>query len=996
MDDHDGLPLRPRGANVGYEVARLDAVDAPHWQLQASTSENNLLAVFSSLEAHVHSSLDGVHWYHGVGKGLVAMAMVELLLRRLDPAVYGPLVAFVAPAHSFLQGLAQQQRKPTVTRLQIPEISPRQSPRASPRPAATSPAALPPKRFIELSKTEVHVLEVAVYLRSVLSLLATNEAKNRASMALPTPPADALQMLRRAKLQLRQKQFFPGLLVAPPARHGAKATTSMNVREANLHQVFSTSILCLHEGIRSIGVHSAELASCAFGLLGDILVAIQDYLSEVAEHRKVHRARIKSLRVRRQELRALLSDLDALAANAAKESIALATVLSSTEAEHAALQRECDWHKTCRDLFSFTLEALHTNASLPPQWLVTEDGASHALAAGSSLWRATDVENIKYLGHLMSLSRSYVHLFLKEETLEPEPRPPLGRRNSINARPTRKSMPERTENLKQHLLNVKAKDNAAAQVVEVEEPVGDVMHRVTHAELLVLSTIQDSLRATEMFTALLHRRQHLLRCDASTQTHGPGGQNAVSLLLAPPMCLCDLVARKLPPVYQSALACLPADAPFVAIGREELLRTIAQLLAAYDEQQHHAMTLSSFVPLYFYVHPKKTSPQVECARFLLSLHHETSGLHVTNLLIVFAALAELGTTALTLPRRGLDALLAARRACLGTAVAKGHANLGSTDVVWVATKDKDAHSGNTLLETVHRAIHANSHLLGVREKQSQTATDKSFVVGLVVEADGVAEVQRTHVVSIQSGLLCIMQAWIEEHHFVFQVLTNVFQAALGRPDGCLAFDEFTTILGFMDPLFTPTRLTSLYMQAAALAEATSGANALGEATAHDLVRVLYGSDLFTESKKHWVYAPPMQLSNQKAFEDGPGGLKAMWKIVRERLLDKLAEFNADQINVALVHTCFERFKKMESVLAESAGAFDTNIVAVAWYAFHFLQQDVAWTAHVITKQQQHKPKKHHAAHGAAQRWDSTRRLANLYEYVTAKDRRGSAQSTLDS
>ncbi|KDO24660.1 hypothetical protein SPRG_10193 [Saprolegnia parasitica CBS 223.65] len=919
------------------------------------------------------------------------MAMVDLLLRRLDPVVYGPLVAFAAPTHTFLQELAQQQRKPTVMRLQIPEISPRRSPRASPRPAAPSPVALPPKRFIELPKTEVHVLEVAVYLRSVLLQLVAKDAPKK---TLPAPPLDALQVLRHTKVQLRQKQFFPGLLVALPARHGTKAKSSLNGLEANLHQVFSTSILCIHDVIRSIGVHSAELASCAFGLLGDILVAIQAYLAEVAEHRKVHRARIKSLRVRRQELRAQLTDLDALAANAAKQSIALATVLSNIEAEHAALQRECDWHKTSRDLFIYTLEALHTSAGLPPQMLVTEDGASRALAAGSSLWRTADVENIKYLGHLLSLSRSYVHLFLQDEAPEPEPRPPHGRRNSINARPARKSMPERTENLKQHLLNVKAKDKAAAPVVDTEEPAGDVMHRVTHAELLVLSTIQDSLRAAERFTALAHRRQHLIHCDASTQTHSPA--TTVSLMLAPPLRLRELVARKLPPVYQSALPSLPDDAPFVAMGREELLRTIAQLLAAFDENQTASLVLSSFVPLYFYVHPKQTGcPQVECARFLLSLHHETSGLHVTNLLIVFAALLELGSTALTLPRRGLDAFLAARRTCLGHAVAKGQASLGSTDVVWGFTKERDAHSGNTLLETVHRAIHASSHLLGVREKQSQIATNKSFVVGLAVEADGVAEVQRTRVISIQAGLLCIMQVWIEEHHFVFQVLTNVFQAALGRPDGSLALDEFTTILGYMDPLFTPTRLTSVYMQAAALAE---GANALGEATARDLVRVLYASDLFTESKKHWVYTPPMQLSNQKAWEDGPGGLKAMWKIVRERLLDKLAELNADQINVALVHTCFERFKKMELLLvqAEKAGVFDNNIVAVAWYAFHFLQQDVAWTAHVITKQQQHKPKKHHAAHGAAQRWDSTRRLANLYEYVTAKDRRGSAQSTVES
>ncbi|KDO18007.1 hypothetical protein SPRG_16589 [Saprolegnia parasitica CBS 223.65] len=217
MDDHDGLPLRPRGANVGYEITRLEAVDAPHWQLQASTTENNHLAVFSSLEAYMHTSLDELHWYHGVGKALVAMAMVDLLLRRMDPVVYGPLVAFAAPTHTFLQELAQQQRKPTVMRLQIPEISPRLSPRASPRPAASSPAALPPRRFIELPKTEVHVLEVAVYLRSVLLQLVAKDAPKK---PLPAPPLDALQVLRHTKVLLRQKQFFPGLLVALPARHG--------------------------------------------------------------------------------------------------------------------------------------------------------------------------------------------------------------------------------------------------------------------------------------------------------------------------------------------------------------------------------------------------------------------------------------------------------------------------------------------------------------------------------------------------------------------------------------------------------------------------------------------------------------------------------------------------------------------------------------------------------------------------------------------------------
>ncbi|OQR86081.1 hypothetical protein ACHHYP_10989 [Achlya hypogyna] len=996
--EYEGLPVRHRGTYVGFNLQRLEAVEAPHWKLEQNKADNSQIACFAALETYIESRLDGLQYHHGAAKALVCLAILDDIIGQLDAFV--AVAALIPTAREFVQRALLEQKKPALARLHIPVLSPVGSPRPSPR--AVAPIPRTPKRFIELPKHEIRVLEVAAYLRSVLSQLAGAKQTTEA-----TP--NNTQLLRRTKVQLRQKQYFPGLFLGGlMPRQGPRGDAGGNFRDSNIHQVLVSSVLCIHEVIRGIAVHSVDLSMCARHLLGHVLVAIEQYLAEVADHRRVHRSRIKALRQRRQELRGHLTKLNSQAALAAKESIELATVLSGIETEHAVLQRECDWHATARDLFTFTLEKIQVASRSPPMAFVNSDGSMRALTAGSGLLRMADIEAVKELAHLLGLSRSYVHLFLKEENeVVLSPHPPQGRRQSIKARATRKSIPERIENLKQHLLNVKAKDSGPLDLPPPEEPV-DVMHRVTHAELLVLSTIHDSLRAVEVFTADVNRREHLLQCEVATQTVGAHHVDAIepSVALATQL-LHELVRRKLPALFQRQLELVPDDASFVVMGREELFRIVAHVLGQYDEMLHHAdynmvppgsyraMALADFVAIYFYMHPLKKAPddpvaaQIACARFLLSLHGETSGLHVMDLLILFASLIGLGTTSLELPPRALDSLLSARRTLLVTTVVKGHADVGGSDVVWLFAKDKDTHAGHTLLETVVRALQDSTHLTGVRDKQAQVASDKAIVVSLFVEAEGVSEVQRTPVINIETGLVCIMQAWIEEHHFTFRVLSNIIRACLTAPDGTMTFDEFAATMGYMDPAFTPTRLGSLYLQAATKTEAGGAANLLGEATASHLVRALYESDLFTECTKHWLYVPAMQLSNQKAWDSGGDGLRAMWAYVRDRLLDKLAEFQTDQTNAAPVHTCLERFRKFEQLLTEveKAGSFDANVVEVGWYAYHFLQQDVAWTAHMILKQ--HKPKKYQ---GGPQRWDSTKRLANLYDYVSAKDRRQSVHS----
>ncbi|RHY32871.1 hypothetical protein DYB32_002148 [Aphanomyces invadans] len=83
---------------------------------------------------------------------------------------------------------------------------------------------------------------------------------------------------------------------------------------------------------------------------------------------------------------------------------------------------------------------------------------------------------------------------------------------------------------------------------------------------------------------------------------------------------------------------------------------------------------------------------------------------------------------------------------------------------------------------------------------------------------------------------------------------------------------------------------------------------------------------------------------------------------RERVLDRVSDLkNTTQVNLTMVHTCIERQHKFERLLAMASAADCDDVAAAverAWFAYHFLQQDIHATTHAILKQQKiHKVKR---------------------------------------
>ncbi|OQR94810.1 hypothetical protein THRCLA_08086 [Thraustotheca clavata] len=988
----------------------LDSLDPIHWKLQENAKDNDYQVCFTMLYTFIDSTIQQLKYHHGLLKGLVLLELLKEILNRVNPEVFGPLQSFLPHLYKLLENLISD-KQPHIVHVAVPEIQIKEESRTISSPMALK--IMTPKRLIAMPKSEIYILELAVYLKSVLIKLAGSKHRKTGQFrtsALPTMPVVEVgdNVLRQVKVKLRQKQFFNGLF----PQGGSKRESSVG-NGTNLHQLFAVSILCLHQGIKSIAVHSSELAAFAMNLLGEILLGIHGYLAQVAEQRHIRRAAIKILRNRREELQIQLENLEHSTAKLARESLELATAMSTIVAQHAVLERECTWHATCRELLAFTIEKLKQASEELPLWFVNADGSMRELQHGTALLRTEHIEEIKYIAHLLGLNRSYVHLFAKDEDDDSiDNQIAIGRHNSLKGRSNRKSISQRNENLKQHLLNVKAKTNVTIHET-FDEPI-DALHKVSHAELLVLSSIHDTLRAVEEFTCESNRRLFLMQMDIgiqATENH----IDTTEVVIGAEQTLYNEITSKIGGAWLKDVDMIPKDTLFHPIHREELVRIVCHILNQYDEMTHNSdyntapigcyrvMAITEFLPLYFMLHPTMKSSelnvgaihgQMALARFLVSLYLETSGRQAIDLLVLFASILKLLSTGLHLPPRAMDELLTARRMCFSTAVTKGHTDAGS-NVMWLFTKEKLLHGGYTLLDTVINSIASNTYLPAGNQKQTDFAIDKSFYISLFIEENGLTDLQRTRAISTEIGVVCIMQAWIEEHHFLSTALSNVFCACLCGPNKTISLDEFTTAFGYIEPSLNPSRLSALYIKATMHTQEVSETNMFGEASKQTLIDIMYNSDLFTESKKHWMYIPAMQLANQKLWEPGPDGLIAMWKFIRERLHDKLVEFRADPINVAHVHVCMERFNKFEEILVavEKAGVFDPNLVEVGWYAFHFLQQEVARTAHIILKQQ--KPKKHHGGHNAAQRWDSTKRLANLYDYVNAKDRKRSTEMERD-
>ncbi|ETV99162.1 hypothetical protein, variant [Aphanomyces invadans] len=903
------------------------------------------------------------------------------------------------------------------------ESSPRlRKPRVATMPLPASLPPTKPKRFIELPKQEQHVLHVAFYLKDVLTKLSGGACAKPAGkfqshrkpmdaslpVAADALPLDLARELRAIKTKLRKNEFFADLpnLIAD----AGKATKVGDSRQANTHQAFSSFFLCLHEVVRSTSYHSIELADGAFDLLGEVLRAIQDYIVEVVGQRKTRRSRIRVLRAQRQQLRAQFGTMEAETQGIAQEAIKLSTVLSAIELELNVLRDECDWHAHNKRLFLDTIRALRNACDQPPLVFVNADGVSKVLQPGTAILRVENIPHIRYLVQLLALSRSFAHVRLNDPRVN-------------EANPARKlSMSKlnhqgRAETLKMHLMNQRPRDHGDAMANNSPPPhVSDAptgadkganapsaLHKVTEAELTALSSIHECLRAVEVFMGDEARRSLLRTTSTASQidvcahledlqknADSGHGHGASSRSNDGPICLVREVA-KLPEPWRSAFPSIHEDELVTLLSKDDMLHDVSSIYAAYDDmlvRPSHTddttptISFPAFVTSYYLVHPRNAimdpTPSnqsiadetrhgpawasLECARLLVSIHSHVQGAVSLDWLGYFAVFTGLSKT-LTLPLpRALDAFLVARRMLLATTVMRQrHADPTTVDVIWVMAKDITLPSAAYTLHGT--AVKILSSFTRSPDTYLNVLEDKSTSVDLFTEDDvGNREVKAALVLHVDTALLVLMQAWVREHHHTLAVLENVFAATLNNDDDSMSYGEFVTTWGFIDPSVPVGRLGTIYARAAR----HETASLCGDASTSRLIHTLYTSDAFAELKKPWLHMSAMHVANpQRSWDDGIDGLVAMWKATRERVLDRVSDLkNTNQVNLTMVHTCIERQHKFERLLAMASAADCDDVAAAverAWFAYHFLQQDIHATTHAILKQQKIHKKPHHWA-----------------------------------
>ncbi|RHZ35108.1 hypothetical protein DYB31_002182 [Aphanomyces astaci] len=589
------------------------------------------------LKAHRYSAMTDGPPIHGAVKstGGIDWCQIELgysphMLFNLDREALSPLFVYCEAMEHFVDSIHKTKALDGANNAGVSPLSPSPtttardtlSPRFKRSGVAPMPLTIPltpgrPKRFIELPKQERHVLQVAFYLKDVLTKLAGSISSKPAgkfkSHRMPVVaastttttvdilPLDVVRALRAIKTKLRKNEFFADLpnLVAD----AGKISKGGDSRQANTHQAFSSFFLCLHEVVRSTSYHSIELADGAFDLLGEVLRAIQNYIVEVVGQRKKHRSRIRGLRALRQQLRAQFAAMEAETHDIAQEAIKLSTVLSAIEFELDVLHDECEWHAQSKRLFLDTVRydanrigALRDASDQPPLVFVNADGSSKVLQPGTAILRAENVPHIRYLVQLLALSRSFVHVRLNDPRV-------------MDANPSRKltlnklNHQGRAETLKMHLMNQRPRDAAAAAVDPTPPPNGNegaaggaslgdksaaaaanALHKVTDAELTALSSIHECLRGTacrcEMASRIDFHDSQLCFNPADSISSGgvsSGPDNSTgAVVLARELA-------KLPMPWRTAFSLLHDDETATLLSKDEMLHDVSAIYAAYDD-----------------------------------------------------------------------------------------------------------------------------------------------------------------------------------------------------------------------------------------------------------------------------------------------------------------------------------------------------------------------------------------------------------------------------
>ncbi|KAF0700727.1 Aste57867_8781 [Aphanomyces stellatus] len=1073
--EYHSISVRNRAQYATQRIDALESIEKTHWRLEENKDENDhtaCMTLLSTSVAYIETSVREAKYHAGFHKAVLCVEIFKHMLFNLDRDALSPLFVYCDQMEHFVETLLKSDPR---TREEEDDnlLSPSRRPQRPRRAIAPLAPPLPraPKRFIELPKQERHVLQVALYLKQVLTKLS-GEKKSKLHLAgskfkrassftttLNTAATELLprhvtKALRGIKTKLRKHLFFvelPKLVGASGDAGGAflayvickanNATNGGDSHQAKTHQAFSSFFVCLHEIVRSTGYHSAELAEGAFDLLGEVLRAIEAYIVEVVGHRKKRRTRIKFLRLLRQDLRTQFSVMEAETNAIAQDAIKLSNTLTAIEFEYNVLHQECAWHVVSKDLMLHTIAALQRVCDLPPLWFVDADGVTKTLQLGTAVLRPHNVQHIRYMAQLLALSRSYVHVALNnQQVLEANP----GRKMTL----MKLNHQGRMDTLKMHLMNQRPVDagappstpSTAAAVVAVsdaataslaKESATSTLHKVTDAELAALAAINEGLRAVEAFMRDDTRRKCTTHRSIGVQTTIDDAASSSSaaatasvglatsalarsdLSDAAPSLLSHHVQR-LPTPWNMAFPLLHAEEVTTPMPKDDLHRIISAIYLHYEDVVTRAeeaalrgsIPFVDFVVAYFMVHHGDmgtTTPiqqqqmifesidpttnkrnqhnrrgslshesqwaSFDCARFLVSIHLHVTGAVGIDWLGYFAVFVGLAP-GLALPAsRALDAFLLARRMLLAAMVVRQRQVDPSAGVVWVMARDVSQSSVYTLQTAALKVLAGFSR---AREFYTTLLTDKSTTVDLFVEDDdGSRDIKASLVLHIETALLVLMQAWVREHHhtlatldrsFVRHVLSQnvpgIFRATLtydvdGSGHATISFNEFVATMGYLDVVFTPARLASVYMAAAAHHDS---ANALGEASVAHVVDTLYRSDLFLESKRTWLTVSAMHVANQRSWDDGTEGLVAMWKHHRDRILDRLSELKTTQVNLAIVQTCCDRHVHFESLLAAATAASDDipAAVDVAWYAFHFLQQDIAATMHAVMKQQ--KPK----------------------------------------
>ncbi|ETV70883.1 hypothetical protein, variant 1 [Aphanomyces astaci] len=1050
---YHSVGVRNRVQYATQRIEQLESIDKRHWRLEENAVDNNHSACVVMLSSYIETSLRQAKYHHGFHKAVLCVEIFKHMLFNLDREALSPLFVYCEAMEHFVASIHKTKALDGANNAGVSPLSPSPtttardtlSPRFKRSGVAPMPLTIPltpgrPKRFIELPKQERHVLQVAFYLKDVLTKLAGSIGSKPAgkfkshrmpvvatSMTTTTVdilPLDVVRALRAIKTKLRKNEFFADLpnLVAD----AGKTSKGGDSRQANTHQAFSSFFLCLHEVVRSTSYHSIELADGAFDLLGEVLRAIQNYIVEVVGQRKEHRSRIRGLRALRQQLRAQFAAMEAETHDIAQEAIKLSTVLSAIEFELDVLHDECEWHAQSKRLFLDTIGALRDASDQPPLVFVNADGSSKVLQPGTAILRAENVPHIRYLVQLLALSRSFVHVRLNDPRV-------------MDANPSRKltlnkmNHQGRAETLKMHLMNQRPRDAAAVVVDPTPPPNGNegaaggaspgdksaaaaanALHKVTDAELTALSSIHECLRAVEGFMGDEARRDHSSTvstgCQIDASVHlledvnnpadsiSSGGVSSGPDNSTGAVVLARELA-KLPMPWRTAFSLLHDDETATLLSKDEMLHDVSAIYAAYDDMlvrpSHHdevilnttTLPFTAFVMSYFMVFPRKVpstshessadsciEPDAEirqgpawasweCARLVVSVQVHVQGAVGVDWLGYFAVFLGLSRT-LTLPLpRALDAFLLARRMLYATTVMRQrHADPSSMDVIWVMAKDAMLPSAAYSLHTT--AVKILGTFTRTPDVYLNVLADKSTSVDLFTEDDvGNRGVSAALVLHVDTALLVLMQAWVREHHHTLQVLQRIFGAALTHDDGSISYGEFVTMWGFIDSTIPLDRLCTIYMHAAQ----HDSASACGDAATTHLIQSLYTSECFAELKKPWLGVSAMHVAcpHQRVWDEGVDGLVAMWRATRDRVLDRLGELKATtQVNLAMVHTCEERQVKLERLLA-AATAVDCDdvptAVEMAWFACHFLQQDIHATTHAIMRQQKPNKKPHHWA-----------------------------------